>query len=186
MPNLLPSSSTDPFTLVFCALWDALENAQGVVGFVAPGNRIKWLGFTKEPRKDEHATQSDKPELRIDPGEPFAEPELTTGTNILRVKWRVLIATDAQQLDRLGNNMQGASILAVQWEIFRALIGWQQPIKALTWQGSPFVHKVKMGVPFLALENKELNRGTVGWSAGWNYETWLNFNVIQNLPVPVT
>ncbi len=170
---------------MFCALWDALENAQGVVNFVAPGNRIKWLGFTKEPRKDEHATQSDKPELRIDPGEPFAEPELTTGTNILRVKWRVLIATDAQQLDRLGNNMQGASILAVQWEIFRALIGWQQPIKALTWQGAPFVHKVKMGVPFLTLENKELNRGTVGWSAGWNYETWLNFNVIQNMPIPV-
>ena len=42
-----------------------------------------------------------------------------------------------------------------------------------------------MGVPFLTLENKELNRGTVGWSAGWNYETWLNFNVIQNMPIPV-
>src|SRR5208282_5961056 len=33
MANLLPSSSTDPFTLVFCALWDALENAQGVDTF---------------------------------------------------------------------------------------------------------------------------------------------------------
>src|ERR1017187_900696 len=149
MSNLLETSSNDPFTLVYCSLWDMLENAQGVVDFVAEPNRIKWLGFAKEPRKDGHATQSDKPELRIDPGEPFCIPEVTAGTSILRVNWKILIATDAQQLDRLGSNMHGASILAVQWEIYRALIGWQQTIKNLTLNGAKFVHKVKAGVPIL-------------------------------------
>ena len=128
-----------------------MENAQGVVGFVAPGNRIKWLGFTKEPRKDEHATQSDKPELRIDPGEPFAEPELTTGTNILRVNWRILIATDAQQLDRFGNNMQGASILAVAMGDLPGVDRLATADQGADVAGGTFVHKVKMGVPILTL-----------------------------------
>ena len=52
----------------------------GVVNLVAPANRIKWLGEKVDPRKDQ-ITDSDRPEIEDDFGDPFAETEHVTGTS---------------------------------------------------------------------------------------------------------
>ena len=108
MPNLTSTSSNDPFTLVYCGLWDMLENSQAFVNVVAKPNRIKWLGQKVDPRKDQ-ATDSDRPEVRVDFGNPFAEPDQLTGTDLLRCRWEIVAATGMQQIDRIGSNGLGAS-----------------------------------------------------------------------------
>ena len=107
--NLSATSSNDPFTLVFCGLWDMLENSQAFVNLVAPANRIKWLGEKVDPRKDQ-ITDSDRPQIRVDFGDPFAEIEHVTGTDLLKCQWNIVAATNKQQIDRLGRNGLGASI----------------------------------------------------------------------------
>jgi hypothetical protein len=183
--NLSETSSGDPFTLVFCGLWDMLENSQAFVDLVAPPNRIKWLGEKVDPRKDQ-ITDSDRPQIRIDFGDPFAEIEHSTGTDLLKCRWDIVAATDKQQIDRLGSNSLGASIAPVLWAIFTSLIGYSQAIKALTYNGAPFVCKVKPGVPSVSIDNAKLQENMVGWTAVWPYHTWMPFNVLQNLPSLVT
>ena len=183
MSNLSANSSGDPFTLVFCGLWDMLENSQAFVNLVAPANRIKWLGEKVDPRKDQ-ITDSDRPQIRVDFGDPFAEIEHVTGTDMLKCQWNIVAATNKQQIDRLGRNGLGASIAPVLWAIFVSLIGYGQAIKALKYNGLQFVYRVKPGTPSVSIDNARLQEGMVGWTAVWPYHTWLSFNVLQNLPTP--
>ena len=106
MTNLSATSSGDPFTLVFCGLWDMLENSQAFVDLVAPPNRIKWLGEKVDPRKDQ-ITDSDRPQIRVDFGDPFAEIEHSTGTDLLKCRWDIVAATGVQQIDRPGRTAWG-------------------------------------------------------------------------------
>ena len=185
-PNLTTNSSGDPFTLVFAGLWDMLENSQAFVDLVAPPNRIKWLGKRDDPQK-EQATDSNRPQVRVDFGNPFAEIDRTSGTEMLVCTWNIVAATSRQQIDRLGRNGLGGSIAPVLWAIFTSLIGYGQAIKGLTYNGLPVVHKVKPGVPSVSIKDAALQEGMIGWTALWPYHVWMNFNVLQNLPsVPVT
>ena len=183
MTNLSATSSGDPFTLVFCGLWDMLENSQAFVDLVAPPNRIKWLAEKVDPRKDQ-ITDSDRPQVRIDFGDPFAEPDQLSGTDLLKCRWNIVAATSKQQIDRLGKNGLGASIAPVLWAIFISLIGYSQAIKALTYNGAPFVYRVKPGAPSVSIDNARLQEGLVGWTAIWPYYTWHEFNTLMNLPSP--
>jgi hypothetical protein len=184
MSNQSSTSSGDPFTLVFTGLWDMLENSQAFVGLVAPANRIKWLGQYVDPRKDQ-ITNSDRPQIRVDLGEPFTEIDLTTGTDLLKVRYDIVASTDKQQIDRPGYNGLGASICPVLWAIFTSLIGYEQAIKSLRYKNYPFVCKLKAGAPEVSINNKDLQENMIGWTARWPYYAWMPFNVLQNLPTPV-
>ncbi|MGD0899825.1 MAG: hypothetical protein ABR915_18485 [Thermoguttaceae bacterium] len=179
-PNLQPNASGDPFTLVFCGLWDMLENSKAFVGVVAPPNRIKWIGDKVDPRKDQQ-TDSDRPEVRADPAEEFAVPDQLSGTDLLRCQWNIIAATDKQQLDRRGHAALGASILPVLWAIYASLLGYGQAIKNLQYNGANFVYRVKPGVPRVSIDNSKLQQGLVGWTAVWPYYTWLEFTTLANL-----
>ncbi len=157
---------------------------QAFVGLVSAPNRIKWIGPRVDPRKD-HVTDSDRPQIRVDFGDPFAEIEHLTGTDSLKCRWEIVAATDKQQIDRPGYNGLGASISPVLWAIFTSLIGYSQAIKSLTYNGAPFVHKVKAGAPSVSIADAQAQEGLIGWTARWPYYTWMNFNVLQNLPIPV-
>jgi len=184
MPNLQSDSSGDPFTLVFCGLWDMLEKSQAFVGLVAPPNRIKWIGQNVDPRKDQ-ITDSDRPQVRVDFGDPFCEPDQLTGMDLLRCRWDIVAATGMQQIDRLGANGLGGSIAPVLWAIFTSLLGYSQAIKVLIYQKVPFVYRVKPGAPSVSIDNRREQEGLVGWTAIWPYYTWLQFSTLANLPSPV-
>ncbi len=185
MSNLTSTSSGDPFTLVFCGLWDMLENSQALVNLVAPANRVKWLGQYVDPRKD-LVTDSDLPAVRIDFGDPFCEPDQLSGTDLLRCRWNIVAATDKQQIDRLGRNGLGASIAPVLWAIYTSLIGYSQAIKGLTYNGVSFVYRVKPGAPSVSITNPREQSGLIGWTAVWPYFTWHEHNTLANLPQPVS
>ncbi len=183
MPNLLADSSPDPFTLVYCGLWDMLENSQAFVNLVAPPNRIKWLGSRVDPRK-EIGTDSDRPQVRVDFGDPFAEPDQLSGSDLLKCRWNIVAATDKQQIDRLGHNGLGGAIAPVLWAIFTSLLGYGQAIKGLAYDGVGFVYRVKPGMPSVSIDNAKLQEGVIGWTAVWPYYTWHEFNTLANLPAP--
>ena len=182
--NLSETSSGDPFTLVFCGLWDMLENSQAFVDLVAPANRIKWLGQKVDPRKDQ-TTDSDRPQVRVDFGNPFAEPDQLTGSDLLRCRWDIVAATGDQRIDRLGKNGLGGSIAPVLWAIYLSLLGYGQKIKSLTYNAVPFVYRVKPGVPSVSIDNAREQEGLIGWTATWPYYTWHEINTLANLPTPV-
>ncbi|MEI6178803.1 MAG: hypothetical protein WCS43_18065 [Verrucomicrobiota bacterium] len=185
MSNLTETSSGDPFTLVYCGLWDMLENSQAFVGLVAPPNRIKWLGQNNvDPRKDQ-VTDSDRPQVRVDFGNPFAVPDQLTGTDLLRCQWDIVVATGMQQIDRPGRNGLNGSINPVLWAIYTSLIGYSQAIKSLTYNGEHFVYRVKPGIPTVSIDNTREQEGLRGWTATWPYHTWHEFNTLANLPQPV-
>jgi hypothetical protein len=124
--------------------------------------------------------------VRLDFGDPFAEIEHSTGTDLLKCRWDVVAATSRQQIDRLGKNGLGASIAPVLWAIFTSLIGYSQAIKSLTYNDFPIVCKVKPGAPSVSIDNAKIQEGMMGWTVVWPYYTWMPFNVLQNLPTPVT
>lgn len=185
MSNLSPTSASDPFTAVFCGLWDMLENSQAFVGVVAPPNRIKWLGSKVDPRKD-HVTGSDRPQVRVDFGNPFAEPDQLTGTDLLKCRFDIVAATDKQQIDRPGYQGLGASIAPVLWAIYTSLLGYGQAIKAIEFNGACPVYRVKPGAPSVSIDDAREQERMIGWTAVWPYYVWLNFNTLANLPLPVS
>jgi hypothetical protein len=181
MGNLLATSSQDPFTQVFCGLWDMLEAAPEFTGLVAPINRVKWLGANTNPRKDQ-VTDSDLPAVRVDFGNPFAQPDQLSGTDLLKCRWDIVVATGMQQIDSLGANGLGGSIAPALWAIFRSLLGYGQSLKALQYNGVPFVYRVKPGAPTVSIDNTRAQAGFIGWTATWPYFTWHEFNTLANLP----
>ena len=141
-------------------------------------------GQKVDPRKD-LATNTDRPEIRVDPATPFAEPDQLTGTDLLKCQWNIIAATDSQPIDGLGNANLGAAIFPVLWAIYISLLGYGQPIKALKYNSVPFVYKVKPGVPSISIDAARYQEGMLGWTATWPYHTWLQFNTLANLPIPV-
>jgi len=184
MSNLLATSSGDPFTLIYCGLWDMLENSRAFTGLVAPPNRVKWLGQNVDPRKDQ-VTDSDLPMVRVDFGDPFAEPDQLSGTELLNLRWNIVAATGLQQIDRLGSGGLGASINPVLWAIYTTIMGYTQAIKSLTYNGEYFVYRCKPGVPSVSIDNRREQAGLIGWTAIWPCHTWHEFNTLANLAQPV-
>ena len=187
MSNLSEYSSGDPFTLLYCGLWDCLENSQEFLDRVAPANRIKWLGMRIDPRKQQ-ATDSDRPQVRIDFADPFMEPDQLTGTELLRCRWNICVATGKQPIDHPGYAALGSSIAPVLWACYRALLGYGQSLKGLTYGGALFCYRVKPGMVSVWPPdgNRELQEGLNGWTAVLPYYTWVEFNTLANLPTPVS
>jgi hypothetical protein len=153
-----------------------LEASAPLSGLVAPPNRIKWLGLYHymDPVKEEH-TDSDYPEVRIDPGEPFAEPDVTTGTSGLVTNWMVLASSNKLRLDSSGYSQLGGGIFAVIWALYRTLVGWQQNILNLQYNSIPFVYKVSTGVPVVRIEREKPSGKILAWTSGWNYKVHTMF-----------
>ena len=181
-PNLDATASQDPFTLVLCGLWDMADNSAPLQGLVAMGNRIKFLGQQRqEPVKDQ-ATDSDRPELEIVPGEPFAELDQTTGSDLWKVRWNFNVRSSRQQLDRpsqANGTPIDASLFPVLWAVLQTFMGYGQAIKGtVTLNGSPFVWMVKPGVPVLS---RDTESRMLGWVGTWPFYTWLRIDVLSNL-----
>jgi hypothetical protein len=183
MSNLTASSSGDPLTLVFGGLWDMMENSVPLNGLVAVPNRIKFLGNRQEPLKDQQ-TDSDRPELVVEPGTPFIEPDQLTTTELIRCRWEFTVRTNKFQLDQAGgidtgSPQLGASLFPVMWALFQTLLGYGQAIKALQYQGNLFVYRVSPGSPWVGL-NPDLSRneGLIGWMGVWPFYTWLSFQTL--------
>ena len=172
--NLLTTSSTDPFTQVYCAVWDMMEAWSGFTGLVSIPNRIKFLGDKLKPTK-EIITDSDLPELCIEPD--CVEPHLqaNSGESMLIQKFKFYAATGNQRLDTLGPAGMNGAIFPVAWEMYRSMLGWFTMLRSLTWPYGVDIHGVPIGTNFIhlarpttmsiGLTSANENRNIIGWSA---------------------
>ena len=193
-PNLNPTASLDPFTQILGGLWDMMDNSVEVNKFIAPANRIKFIdGYyldsldnkieivRQEPVKD-IATDSDRPELTIEPSYGFGSVEQLTGTELWRWRWDISVASGRQQLDRLGYMALGASLFPVYWAIYQTLISpLAQTIRLLTINDYRFVHAVRPGSIEISRDNPRLLHGLMGWSGTWPFYTDVNIDVIRSM-----
>ena len=175
--NLLPTASQDPFTAVYCALWDMLEAHEGFTGLVRVANRIKYLGPRLAPEKDT-VTNSDLPEVTIRPVE--GHTDYTTGQTIVVFPFDIEASTGNQRLDTLGAGGIEGAIFPVLWEILRAVMGWEQSIVALRHGGRRFVSMARAIGMAYTIDDKNKAPGMVGWSGAWRYEVYLTFDTLAN------
>ncbi len=88
----------DPLTQVYTALWGLLEADPAWCGLVKPANRIKFLGPSASPRKDE-AASADFPEVRIEAT--AMTPHLNADSSNSRVtaRFEIRVASGEQGYD---------------------------------------------------------------------------------------
>lgn len=187
MATLLATSSTDPWTQVYCALWDMLEAHSGFTGLVRVGNRIKFLGAKLNPLKKD-IQDADLPEVVIVPTE--ADPHIwaSSGQSQPTMKFDVRVSSGELSVDVLGTTGTldiGAAVYPVCWEIWRAMHGWGAVLKTLRWPvgtGKPFVILGRPTGLKLGTTDADLNRGIFGWSAVWTYEVQMAFDLTAVMP----
>jgi hypothetical protein len=181
--NLTDTSSGDPFTLILGGLWDAMDNSAALEVYVPQGNRIKFLnyGTRQEPIKDQ-ATDSDRPELTIEPAMGFGgDLDQMTDTDLWRWRWDVTVASGQQVLDYVGYQTLGASLFPVYWAVYQTLMGCTQAIKALKLNNIFFIHAVRPGSIEVSRDDPRRLHGLKGWCGTWPFYTDVHIDVIGNL-----
>ena len=159
-------SADNPLKKVHNATWTLLEARAELMALVKVGNRIKYIGSSPSPEKNE-GLGTDFPEMRLLPVGMKPHLQETSTTSKLIVVWQIQIASGDQRLQEL---------LDIEWELYRALKTWSTHLReALTWQGKEFVTLARPLETKIVLGNKEADRGIRGWSAVWTGETQLNF-----------
>jgi hypothetical protein len=126
------STTTDPFTQVYEALWGLLEAHPGFVGLVKVGNRIKYSGDSERQVDKPQALSADLPQVRLVPAGGAVEvgPSSTSGCRIV------------EQLDVevwSGDRRLQVALYPVKWEVLKALAGARDNL------GLAFVTKLRMG-----------------------------------------
>ena len=179
-PNLNAQSSGDPFTLILGALWDMVDNSAQVTALVAPGNRIKFLGNYQEPVKDQQ-TDSDRPELTIEPAEGFGNVDQLTSSDLWRWRWDFTVASGRDQLDQIGYANLNAGLFPVYWAVYQMLIGAGQSVKGIKFNGAYLVHAVCPGPIEISRDDPRRLHGLKGWAGTWPFYTDVRIDVLSNL-----
>ena len=163
MSNVDLLANRDPLSLVYAALWDVLESSGDFCRLVQPGNRIKFFGGSRDPRKDTLST-ADLPEVRIVPAGGSANLHLASNTDRLVERLRIQVSSGDQRVD--------AAFFPVVWEIYRALVNWPSVIAGLTWSGQ--AQGDGWGVDLVEITDHDdtadtprTSRGIEGWSTVW-------------------
>lgn len=178
----------DPFTKVYETLWAVLEANPAFCALVSPENRIKYV--------DDISVTPARPARRFperDSRQPPEHPQVlieaeggptgmysTSDATVVRETFRIFVLTG----DRRLCYPQGAAyqgLFPIQWAILRAMMGWESPLRALTWSGKAgFVHhcdvsirKMDIGNPRLPAQHQPAK--TEGWNLVWQGEVEMWF-----------
>jgi hypothetical protein len=161
-------SASNPLTAVYNALWTLLEQHRGFTALVRPGNRIKFAGARRDPMKAE-ICEGDLPEVRLTCTGGSAQIQRTSSSGSITKRFEVQIATGDQRLE------YDAGVLAVEWEVLKAMHGWRAVLGALIWEDKAFVKTCKLLDVRVGVTDTDLNRGIKGWSAVWACEVEMWF-----------
>jgi hypothetical protein len=161
-----------PFGLVYQALWSMLLTRPAFQA-VKEGNRIAFVGITGNPEKAS-IMPADRPEVAI------------FSTN---VTFRPRVTSDSTQITRLYNVVFKASDLdlevagglqTLEWELVRAVMGYEQTLKALQWKGKPFVKDLSPGTSVVG-QGKYVD-DVAGWQSLWPLTVNMYFTTTDLLP----
>ena len=160
-------STTNPFTIVYESIWEILESNSAFTDLVPARNRIDFTGTSRDPEKRQ-ATTSDYPEVRIDEwnAAPWAFRDSTCST--FTKGYEISVKTGEKRLQDMHN---------VEWEIWRSFNSWIPTLDSKTWEtsGTRFTINCRPLGTEQSLQDRELDRGTRGWSVVWRCEIFMTF-----------
>lgn len=164
--------ASNPFSLVFDALWDLFETNTELTDLVRPGNRIKYNSTdNRDPVKAE-VQDADMPEvILITDGFTSNLYHTSTSTSCKRSYAFVINTGDLRVNYRLN---------AVEWELFVAMLRWKDVLTSLTWNGLNFVKSVRMLTVSEGLSDNQ-QRLMRGWAALWRCEVEMHFKTADLL-----
>lgn len=152
------ASELDPFTIVHRALWDLVEADEGFTELVAVGNRIKFTGLDRSPKKDKIA-EADLPEVMLVSESWGGNLHATSSHSLLTRQYTFIIST--------GDYRICEKLYPVEFAILRALANWKTTLSALTWRGQTFVKTANLVSGTTGDSDPSRNRGISGWSTLW-------------------
>lgn len=157
---------TDPFTIAYEGLWALLETWEPFTELVKSGNRIKYVGSSRNPEKPE-VSDGDMPEVRIIPVSTLTHVKRTSNLTSCLQKFEIGISTGDQRLH--------VRHFPVKWAILRALTNWQASLTILTWNGKTFIKIARPTEVSEGVSEFDANRNIRGWSSVWSCELEMFF-----------
>lgn len=157
----------DPFTKVFNALWELLEEGELFSKVVNKKNTVKYLGSDRDPEK-ETVSDADFPEIRMFISELTPHVQATSHHSNCMMTVELAIATSEKTMD--------SSLFPLVWDVYRQMAGWFAKLDALTWGGQKYCKLNKPTGISTGQAESELQRGIQGWSAIWTIEVYMWFN----------
>lgn len=161
----MSSEEANPLVQVYGALVDLLRSRERLRGMVRVGNVLRLTGDDRSPFKEE-TLSADYPELRVITTDATPHLQRTSNSTTIVKRYEVQISTGDQRVELL---------LAIEWEIHRALSSWSTKLSGLTWMDKKFVKLARPTQVQDGVSNVDLNRGVTGWSSIWTYEVEMWF-----------
>jgi hypothetical protein len=169
--------SADPFSPVYIALWQMLEEHKPLAAMVKVGNRIRFAGPDRSPLKAEIQT-ADLPELRVVPAGGSTLTERTSSSGTCSKRFVIQVATGEQRID------VDLGLYRIEWEVLRAMHGWKTRLAALSWNGhAGYVILCRLAELTEGVQYQEDNRGIKGWIGLWACEVQMAFATADMQPV---
>jgi hypothetical protein len=157
----------DPYSLLLRTAQEVFELRPDFCELVPVGNRIWWIDGSGDPIK-EAVTSADFPEfsLGISSSKPFSIVSSNT------VSDTVTLTINAAS----GDKRVGLRHLPLRWCIFRALMGLQEAMRLLTWNGHKLCDTIRMQTVEDGQSKEDIKRNVYGWSGRWTVTADLLFN----------
>lgn len=157
----------NPFTMVWCALWEMMERNDTLTSLVRTGNRIK---YDESYGPKESISDGDLPELSLISAGVECNIMNSSGTSscIRRYTWG--LTTGEYDIQEMYN--------ICCWELYRAMVDWDVVLCALVWPIGSDWHFVVRTNMLSAEEGTYMfdeNRGIRGWVGLWTIDAEMHF-----------
>jgi len=153
-----------PAKLVFDGLWAMLEASPVFRALVPASLRLKQIGGAGDALK--HGAQAaDFPATMIVPVGGLTVRDWDSDGGHIKKRFRIKIATGEKQADHA---------IALEWEVFTIMAGWQAGLESLSWKGQTgFVKYCAVSEQIEEIGDQDMTYGETGWSVAWDGEVWM-------------
>lgn len=162
---------SDPFTMVFSALWELTLSSPELSTVVRLGNRIRYDEKRQRDPTKKHVGDADLPELVLTCETLTGMLGSTSSGSEVSRRFSWIIST--------GDMRVGERLLPIEWSLFRALHRWPEVLGSLRWPStasSTFVKQLTNVNATSGLLNQEHNRGIKGWVSVWTVDVKMYFS----------
>ena len=164
--------ATDPFSLVYDALWDTAVAYDAFADLVALKSRISFNDDANRSPVKNLIAPADLPEVILAPVGGSGDLFHTSCSSMVIKRYMWLISTGDLRVD-------AGKLFPVEFALMRAMCHWQTRVSPLTWAGNTFVKRLDMLDLSEGESDAERNRGIKGWSALWTCEVEMHFATSQ-------
>jgi hypothetical protein len=167
-----PIQDSNPFTIVYDALWALARSNPELRKWVPEKNQIdyqKWIG----PKKN--ITDSDYPELSLTSESTFSNIRNTSTSTMVIKEYSWMVITGDYRIDDIFNQ--------ISWELFRSMIDWCNVLGSLTWKDKVFVVRANFLTSSEGTLFQDLNKHINGWVITWPFEVEMHFQTSDLIPI---